>query len=233
MYLPKYLAYCGICSRRNAVDLVENGEVKVNEKIVKEVTYVVEATDKVKYKNRIVKPLEFKYILLNKPKDYLTTVSDEKDRRTVIDLIKDKKIGRIYPVGRLDRNTTGVLLLTNDGQFAQQLSHPKFEISKKYHVVVEKPFFHKDFEKLKQGVRLKDGFVKPDKIYYGKSTSKRHVVVQLHSGKNRIVRRMFEHLGYKVKKLDRVEYAGLTKKGVSIGKWRLLSKKEVEDLKKI
>ncbi|MBD3232020.1 pseudouridine synthase [Candidatus Dependentiae bacterium] len=232
VYLAKYLAYCGLCSRRKAVILIKKGLIKVNEEVIKEVTYFVEPKDIIKYKNKIIKPQDFIYTLLNKPKNYITTLSDEKGRKTVLDLIKNEQMQRIYPVGRLDRNTTGLLLLTNDGQLAQKLSHPKFGISKKYHVVLDKPFLPKDFELLKKGLRLKDGFIKPDKLYYGRSLSKKHIILQLHSGKNLIVRRIFEHLGYKIKKLDRVEYAGLTKKGLSQGKWRLLTKKEIEALKK-
>ena len=230
MFLPKYLAHCGVCSRRKAVDIVKNGDVKVNEKTVRDVTYVVKPTDQVKYKNRVVRLEEFKYILLNKPKGYVTTLSDERGRKTVIELIDTKILGRIYPVGRLDINTTGLLLLTNDGQLAQKLSHPKYEVLKKYNVVLDRLFLKKDFERLKKGIKLRDGFVKLDSVSYAKKDSQKNLVVQIHSGKNRIVRRIFEHLGYRIKKLDRVGFAGLTKKGLSIGQWKILGKKDVERL---
>ena len=233
MYLPKYLAHCGICSRRNAVELVKNGDIKINGKVEKDVTYVVEKSDVVKYKNKVVKPEEFKYILLNKPRGYVTTLSDEKGRRTVIDLInvKLKTKERVYPVGRLDINTTGLLLLTNDGQLAQKLTHPKYQAQKKYLAVLDRPLLKTDFLRLKKGIKLSDGFVKVDSLSYAKKDSQKHLFVKIHSGKNRIVRRIFERLGYMVKKLDRVKFAGLTKRGIALGEWRFLNNREIEKLK--
>ena len=205
MYLSKYLSFCGLCSRRKSVELIKNKQIFVNEKIISDPAYVVKENDKVKYKNKIIKPLDFKYILLNKPKGYITTLSDEKNRKTIISLINDKSLGRIYPVGRLDRNTTGLLLLTNDGQLAQKLSHPSYEVFKNYHVVLDKDFIKKDFEQLKRGIRLKNGFAKVDILSYFKNFSKKHILVKIHSGKNRIIRRIFEYFGYKIKKLDRFQ----------------------------
>ena len=233
MYISKYLALCGVCSRRSAVQIVKSGQIIVNGKVVTDVTYMVLPKDKIKYKNKLIEPQNFKYVLLNKPKGYITTLSDEKGRNTVIDLIKDKSLGRIYPVGRLDKDTTGLLLLTNDGELAQKLSHPSFEISKKYHVVLERNFFIKDFVGLQKGLKLRDGIIKVDFVGYLKNKSKKNVAVQLHSGKNRIVRRIFEHLGYKVKSLDRFMYAGLTKKYLPVGNWKLLKREEIENLKEL
>ena len=233
MYIAKYLAVCGVCSRRKAVEVVKSGEVLVNDKVVKDVTYFVLPKDEVKYNDQIVKPEKHKYILLNKPKDFITTVSDEKGRKSVLDLVKLKSQERIYPVGRLDRGTTGLLLLTNDGQLAQKLSHPRYIVSKQYNVILDRPFAQKDFTILLSGIKLRDGFIKPDVLRYSSSISKKRVAIKLHSGKNRIVRRMFEHFGYKIRKLDRSMYAGLTKKGLQPGKWRFLSKEEVDKLKKL
>jgi 23S rRNA pseudouridine2605 synthase len=233
MYIAKYLAHCGLCSRRKAVELVKEGQITVNDQKVTDVTYVVQPKDKVKYKNRIIKSQELVYILLNKPKDYVTTLSDEKGRRTVIDLIKDKTVGRIYPVGRLDRMTTGVLLLTNDGELTQKLSHPKYEVQKTYHIVLDKAFDKKDFDRLLKGIKLQDGFIKPDKLYFFPNMPKNNIKIELHSGKNRIVRRLFEYFGYKIKKLDRISYAFLSKKGLARGSWRFLTKSETLGLKSL
>ncbi len=230
MFIAKYLAHCGVCSRRNAIELVRTSQVLVNNKVVTDVTYVVKPTDRVKFENKIVKLQPFKYILLNKPRDYVTTLSDERGRRTVLDLIKEKKLGRIYPVGRLDRMTTGLLVLTNDGEFAQRISHPKYNITKGYHVVLDKPFEYADLMKLSKGVRLFDGFAKPDSISYSNKISKRKVTIKIHSGKKRIIRRLFERLGYEVEKLDRFMYAGLIKKDLPIGVWRYLRQIEIDKL---
>jgi len=233
MFLSKYLATNGVCSRRKAVELVKSGEVLVNGKVEKDVTYMVKPSDKVKHKDVIIKPQKNVYILLNKPKDYITTLSDERGRKTVIDLIQNKSIGRIYPVGRLDRSTTGLLLLTNDGNLAQKLSHPSYEIRKRYHVELDKPFKRGDFLKLSQGIKLEDGFIRPDAISCLNDKKNKKISIELHSGKNRIVRRMFEYFDYKIKKLDRVMYAGLPKKGLLVGYWRFLTKEEVDQLKKL
>jgi len=230
MYIAKYIAYCGVCSRRKAIEFVKDGRVAVNGKTVTDVTYVVKEGDRVTYNGNFVCLQSFKYIVLNKPKDYITTVSDEKNRKTVMDLISAKTLGRLYPVGRLDRMTTGVLLLTNDGGFAQKLSHPKYEISKIYHVTLNKSFKRNDFEKLLQGVSLEDGVASVDNLAYMENKTKSDLIIELHSGKNRIVRRIFEHLGYDVKKLDRISFAGITKKGLMRGESRFLTDREVEAL---
>lgn len=232
MPLNKYVAHAGVCSRRDAADLVKSGEVKVNDVVVTEPGHKVAPKDVVKVKNKIIRPSRnHVYILLNKPKDYLTTSEDPQGRKTVLDLIKRATTERVYPVGRLDRNTSGVLLLTNDGDMAQTLSHPKHEIKKVYEATLDRDFTKADFEKLIHGITLEDGFVKPDALGYADPGSKAVVGIEIHSGRNRIVRRMFEALGYDVKNLDRVMYAGLTKKNVPRGKWRLLTEKEIRLLK--
>jgi len=232
MPLNKYLAHSGVCSRRDAVDIIKTGKVKVNGEVMREPGYKVAPTDTVIVNGKklnIVKDLV--YILLNKPKDYITTTEDEKGRKTVLDLIKNATKEKIYPVGRLDRNTSGVLLLTNDGELTQKLTHPSNEIKKLYAVTLDRPLSKADFEKIVEGVQLEDGLAKVDALGYTDPKDKSQVGVEIHSGKNRIVRRIFEHLKYDVKNLDRVIFAGLTKKNVERGKWRLLSEKEVRDLK--
>lgn len=232
MPLNKYVAHAGICGRREAAELIKKAEILVNGKPVTEPGYKVAATDEIKYKGKVIYALNNPvYILLNKPKDYLTTVDDPRGRKTVIELIKHATNQRVYPVGRLDRNTTGVLLLTNDGELAQKLTHPSFQIKKIYEVGLDKPFIKKDFEKMINGVTLEDGFIQPDAISYADADDKSVVGIEIHSGKNRIVRRMFEHFGYRVIKLDRVLFGNLTKKNVQRGKWRLLAEKEVRLLK--
>jgi len=232
MTLNKYLAYAGICSRRQAVDYIKKGLVKVNSKVVIEPGYRVEKEDKVTLKNKPLQTENKIYILLNKPKDYITTVSDERGRRTVLDIVKGVVKERVYPVGRLDRTTTGLLLLTNDGQLAQKLSHPSNEVKKVYSVVLDKPLEYEDIKKIREGVRLIDGVLPVDKIFYVEGKSKSHVRIQIHSGKNRVVRRLFRELEYKVVKLDRIDYAGLTKRGLYLGRCRDLTSHEIFCLKK-
>ncbi|MBD3273358.1 pseudouridine synthase [Candidatus Dependentiae bacterium] len=236
MYLFKYVSKSGICSRRKSSELIKSGQIKVNGNIIKDLYYEVLDKDVVEYKNSVLQLPKLIYILLNKPKDYLCTLADPRGRRNVLDLIEDKTLnafGRIYPIGRLDRMTTGLIILTNDGDLTQKLAHPKYQIPKGYRVLLDKVFTKKDFEKLKQGLKLKDGFISIDKLHYASGKKKSNVEVFIHSGRNRIVRRIFEHLGYKVKKLDRFNYAGLTKKGLTVGKWRRLTKKEINYLKNL
>jgi len=228
--LNKYIANAGICSRREADKLIEAGVVKVNGETVTTLGYKVKPTDIVEVEGQKIKNEKKVYILLNKPKDYLTTTKDPKNRKTVMELIKGAVKERVFPVGRLDRQTTGLLLFTNDGELADKLMHPKSNVPKLYHVTLNKNFSGSDFEKLVKGIELEDGFIKPDALSYvmGK---KNELGIQIHSGKNRIIRRIFEHLGYDVIKLDRVMYAGLTKKNLPRGKWRFLTEKEVNFLK--
>ncbi len=228
--LNRYIANAGVCSRRDADNLIESGEVKVNGNVITEMGYQVKPGDVVKYGSRTLNPEKMLYVLLNKPKDFITTTDDPNDRRTVMDLVKNAGPQRIYPVGRLDRNTTGLLLLTNDGELASKLTHPSFEIRKMYQAELDKPISTEDFEKLKAGVELEDGFIKPDDLAI--VTPDAQVVgIEIHSGRNRIVRRMFEALGYEVTKLDRTVYASLDKKDLPRGNWRFLTEKEVIKLK--
>jgi 23S rRNA pseudouridine2605 synthase len=230
--LNKYVAHSGLCSRRDAADLVKQGRVSVNGKPVTEPGTKVLATDTVKVNGKtIVISNNHVYILLNKPKDYITTTEDPTGRKTVLDLVRRATTERVYPVGRLDRNTSGVLLLTNDGDLAQKLAHPKHEIRKIYHVTLDRALTKGDFEKILAGVQLEDGLATVDALAYAEAKDKAQVGLEIHSGKNRIVRRIFEHLGYDVRGLDRVMYAGLTKKNVQRGKWRLLTDKEIRILK--
>lgn len=232
MPLNKFLAHCGICSRRDAVTLISEGKVKVNGNIATEPGYKVQPADEVKFNNKklfVTKNLV--YILLNKPKDYITTTDDPQGRKTVLELIKKATTERVYPVGRLDRNTSGVLLLTNDGDLTQKLSHPSYEIRKIYEVKLDKVLSKDDFEKIIGGLVLEDGPIQPDSLAYADSKDRSVIGIEIHSGRNRIVRRIFEHLGYDVKGLDRVMYAGLTKKNVERSKWRYLSEKEIRLLK--
>jgi 23S rRNA pseudouridine2605 synthase len=234
MSLSKFIALGGVGSRRKATEIIKKGEVTVNNKIIKEPGYKLKEDDVVTVNGKLIKPEEKVYILLNKPKDYITTVFDEKGRKTVMQLIDIAQNIRLYPVGRLDRATTGLLVLTNDGDLALKLSHPRYEISKTYHVVLDHALKQNDLKQIAQdGVQLEDGLVTIDSLYYVAGEQKNHVIIELHSGKNRVVRRLFEAMGYQVKKLDRVQYAGLTKKNLRSGAWRMLSKQEVNQLKNL
>jgi 23S rRNA pseudouridine2605 synthase len=232
MPLNKFIAHSGICSRRDAADLVKNGEVKVNQQVVTEPGFKVTEADLVTVKGKKIRPTQdLVYILLNKPKDYITTLDDPQGRKTILDLIRRATPERVYPVGRLDRNTSGVLLITNDGELAQTLSHPKNLVKKIYEVRLDKPMTKAHFEQMAMGLELEDGFVAPDVMGYADPKDKSIIGIEIHSGRNRIVRRMFEHLGYDVVNLDRVMYAGLTKKNVTRGKWRFLTEKEIRILR--
>jgi 23S rRNA pseudouridine2605 synthase len=229
--LNKYIAHCGICSRREAAVLVKNGQIMVNGVVHTNPAYEVREEDKISYQGKIIKPQsQLIYLLLNKPKNVITSMNDERGRKTVSDLIKDQVSERIFPVGRLDRNTTGLLLLTNDGDLAQKLSHPSHRMKKIYHVVLDKALTKNDLQNIINGVQLEDGMAQVDGIDYA-NDKKSEVGVEIHIGKNRIVRRIFEHLGYEVVKLDRVYYAGLTKKNLQRGRFRHLTEKEVIQLK--
>ena len=225
--LSKYLAHAGIGSRRKVVDLIKNGSVMVNDATVTDPGHKLSPTDKVVAFGQPVSIQQKVYILLNKPKDYITTVSDERDRKTVMDLLPPDLSVRIYPVGRLDRNTTGLLLLTNDGALAQKLSHPTYQTSKGYHVLLNMPLKHADKDAIMHGVELEDGKVPVDALEFFPQTPHDEVKIFIHSGKYRVVRRLFEHLGYQVVRLDRVFYAGLTKKDLIVGKWRYLTESEI------
>lgn len=229
--LNKYIAHCGICSRREAAELVKKGLVRVNGMVETNPAYEVKKEDSVVYQGKNLK-LEGKkvYILLNKPKNIITTLNDEKGRKTVFDLIKDVVSERIFPVGRLDRNTTGLLLLTNDGELAQKLSHPSHKMKKIYHAKLDKKITKRDLESILNGLQLEDGLAQVDQISIVNNNAA-EIGIEIHSGKNRIVRRIFEHLGYEVVKLDRVLFAGLTKKNIPRGKFRHLTDKEVIQLK--
>jgi 23S rRNA pseudouridine2605 synthase len=232
MPLNKYIAHSGICSRRDAAELVKKQEVTVNGEVVSEPGRKITDKDVVKVKGKKITPSrDFVYILLNKPKDFITTTEDPQGRKTVLDLIRTATTERVYPIGRLDRNTSGVLLFTNDGDLAQSLSHPKNEIKKIYEVKLDKPLAKADFDAILSGITLEDGFIQPDALAYADSKDKTIIGIEIHSGRNRIVRRIFEKLGYDVKGLDRVMYAGLTKKNVQRGKWRLLQEREIRILK--
>jgi 23S rRNA pseudouridine2605 synthase len=232
MPLNKFIAHSGVCGRREAAELVKGGKVVVNGDKIFEPGFKVAPTDKVLVKGKqVYLQKNAVYILLNKPKDYITTANDPEGRKTVLDIIKGATADRVYPVGRLDRNTTGVLLLTNDGELAQKLTHPSFEIKKIYEVTLDRPVAKKDLEAVLAGVTLEDGFVAADACGYANAKDKNVIGIEIHSGRNRIVRRIFEHLGYDVRGLDRVMFANLTKKNVDRGKYRFLQEKEVRLLK--
>lgn len=234
MRLNKYIAHCGICSRRNAAELVKKGEIQVNGVVEHNPAYEVQEGDVIVYKGKEIKLEEKKvYLLLNKPKNVVTTLSDERGRKTVMDIVGGKVKERIYPVGRLDRDTLGLLLFTNDGDLAKKLSHPSHEVKKTYHVVVDKEMTESDLQKIRDTLTLEDGEAPVDKVYFlkGSGTDARHVGIEIHIGRNRIVRRIFSHLGYTVVRLDRVFYAGLTKKDLPRGWSRFLTEKEVIMLK--
>jgi 23S rRNA pseudouridine2605 synthase len=229
--LNKVISNAGICSRREADKLIESGVITVNSKIVTELGFKIKPTDIIHYGGQLLSKEKMVYILLNKPKDYITTMDDPQKRRTILDLIHGACKERVYPVGRLDRNTTGLLLLTNDGELTKRLTHPKYEKEKIYHVELDKPFSKKDMVTVQQGIELEDGFVKVDEISYVENAkTKKEVGVVIHSGKNRIVRRIFESLEYRVVKLDRVVFSGLTKKDLPRGRWRFLTNAEVSML---
>ena len=229
--LNKFLANAGVCSRREADEFIQAGLVTVNGEVVTELGTKILRTDEVKFHDAPVTLEKKVYVLLNKPKDYVTTSDDPQQRKTVMDLVKDVCPERIYPVGRLDRNTTGVLLLTNDGDLASKLTHPKFLKKKVYHVHLDKNLTSHDMDQIREGITLDDGEIKADAIEYADDRDKSQVGIEIHSGKNRIVRRIFESLGYRVTKLDRVQFAGLTKKNLRRGDWRFLTEKEVDMLR--
>ena len=232
MPLNKFVAHCGVCSRRDAVTIIKEGKVKVNGEVIKEPAHKVTERDTVEFNGKkLFVSKNLVYILLNKPKDYITTTDDPQGRKTVLQLTKMATTERIYPVGRLDRNTSGVLLLTNDGELTQKLSHPSYNITKVYEAKLDKSLTKADFDKILGGVALEDGIIKADSLAYADAKDKSIIGIEIHSGRNRIVRRIFEHLGYDVKGLDRVMYATLTKKNVERGKWRFLSEKEIRLLK--
>ena len=234
--LSKFIALAGVCSRRRATEMVAAGLVNINGEIIREPGFRVGDKDIVKVEGRLVTQEEKVYILLNKPKDYITTVSDDKNRKIVMDLIQLSTKSRLYPVGRLDRATTGLLILTNDGELALKLSHPRYEMSKTYHATLQKPLAQSAMNKMvHEGVyledELQDGLVRVDAMCYVKGGTRKEVMVETHSGKYRVIRRMFEALGYDVKKLDRIEYAGLNKNGIRVSQWRHLQQNEVNALK--
>lgn len=230
--LNRYISNAGICSRRKADELISAGVVSVNGEVVSELGHKVDPSkDVIRYNGEVLKREKKIYVLLNKPKDYITTTDDPQERKTVMHLVEKASRERIYPVGRLDRNTTGLLLMTNDGELADRLSHPKNGITKIYHVELNKNLIQGDLNKLQFGLELEDGFIKPDSVSYVTGASKKEIGIQIHSGKNRIVRRIFEHLGYDVVKLDRVVYGNLTKKDLPRGRWRYLDEHELIQIK--
>ena len=231
MRLNKYLAHAGIASRRKADELIKKGLVKVNGEVVTEMGYRVLHTDKVSFQGKNIRPEKNVYVLLNKPKDVISTTKDERRRKTVVDVIRQATRARVYPVGRLDRNTTGLLLLTNDGDLTRKLTHPSCEIEKIYLARLDKNLSEKDFEQIKAGIKLEEGIAKVDDIAFPVPDDHAQVGLELHIGWNRVVRRIFESLGYKVMALDRVVFAGLTKKDLPRGKWRHLTNQEVITLK--
>lgn len=232
MPLNKFIAHAGIAARREAAEVVKKGLVKVNGETVTEPGHKVSEKDEVKVNGKRVFPARnLVYILLNKPKDYITTTDDPRGRKTVLDLIRRATNERVYPVGRLDRNTSGLLLLTNDGELAQKLTHPSHEIRKIYHATLDKPLEKKDFDQVLKGVTLEDGPASVDVLAYADVKDKTQIGIEIHSGRNRIIRRIFASLGYDVKQLDRVMFAGLSKKNVERGKWRFLTEKEIRNLK--
>jgi 23S rRNA pseudouridine2605 synthase len=229
--LNRYIASSGICSRREADEYIKAGLITINGKLVTELGTKIKPGDDVRYNGERIKTERLVYIVLNKPRDYITTLRDPHASKTVMDLVKDACRERVYPVGRLDRNTTGVLLLTNDGKLTKILTHPSHNKLKIYHVTLNKSLTSPDFRKILEGFELEDGFIKADALSYTDPNDKKEVGLEIHSGRNRIVRRMFEHLGYSIKKLDRVYFGGLTKKGLPRGKWRFLDEKEINMLK--
>jgi 23S rRNA pseudouridine2605 synthase len=228
--LNKYIANSGVCSRREADTYIEHGSVAVNGNLVTEMGYKVQPDDVVRFDGTSITPEQKKYILLNKPKNYITTMDDDRGRKTVMDLVSNASKERIYPVGRLDRNTTGLLLFTNDGELAKKLTHPKHDVRKLYHASLDKKLELKDLEKLRGEVIIEGTKVFIDAVSYVDGQPKSEVGIEIHSGRNRIVRKIFEHLGYKVSKLDRVIFAELTKKNLPRGRWRELTNQELSNL---
>ena len=229
--LNKYIADAGICSRRNADMYISSGNVTVNGEVMTTLVYRVKPTDEVRFDGKLLSSEKKEYILLNKPKGFITTTNDEKGRKTVMDLVANATNVRILPVGRLDRATTGLLLLTNDGELTKKLTHPTHGVRKIYHVILDRKLDYKDFMKIQDGLELEDGFIEVDEISYVNDKPKNEIGIKIHSGRNRIVRRIFEHLGYQVEKLDRVVFAGLTKKDLPRGHWRRLTQQEVINLR--
>ena len=229
--LNKYVANAGVCSRREADVIIAKGLVKVNGQVVTEMGMKVSLNDEVTYKGKRLNPEKKVYLLLNKPKGFVTTLDDPHAEKTVMDLVSKACTERIYPVGRLDKDTTGVLLFTNDGELAKKLTHPGYKKKKIYHVYLDKEISEKDIKRISTGFELEDGFIAADEISFVETDDKKQVGIEIHSGRNRIVRRIFEHLGYRVVKLDRVLFAGLTKKDLPRGRWRFLTEREIGFLK--
>ena len=229
--LNQYIAKSGITSRRKADLLIKSGKIKINGIVIQELGTKVSSNDTVEYAGKTIKIEEYKYLVLNKPKDYITTLKDEKNRRTVMDLVVQSCNERLFPVGRLDKDTTGVLLFTNDGDLSQKLIHPKHKIKKVYHVFLNIKIKDTDYRTIKKGFLLEDGQIIVDDIHVVNNSQKKELLISLHSGRNRIVRRIFEFFGYKVLKLDRIMFAGISKKKISRGKWRFLTNKEIGFLK--
>jgi len=228
--LNKYISNAGLCSRRKADELIQQGFISVNENVVKEVGTKVKPTDKVKYKGNLLSIEKKIYLVLNKPKNYITTVKDRYAEKNVMELLQGACNERVYPVGRLDKNTTGVLLFTNDGDLAKKLTHPKYNKKKIYHVFLDKDISQIYLNQILKGIELEDGFIKADAISYVKN-NKSQIGIEIHSGKKRIVRRIFQYFDYEIKQLDRVYFAGITKKNLPKGKWRFLTNEEIRLLK--
>jgi len=229
--LNKYIANAGICSRREADELIKQGLVEVNGKPVTEMGYQVQKTDKVVFDGQTISPEKAVYVLLNKPKGYISTTKDDKARKTVMDLVANASPYRLFPVGRLDRSTTGVILLTNDGHLTKKLTHPSFDVRKIYHVVLDRKLSGDDMQTIIDGIRLEEGVAKVDSISFIEGKPKNEIGVEIHIGWNRVIRRIFQKLGYEVETLDRVMFAGLTKKNIKRGHWRILTELEVNNLK--
>lgn len=229
--LNKYIANAGICSRREADELIKQGLVQVNGNVVTEMGYQVQKTDKVNFDGQNITPEKPVYVLLNKPKGYISTTKDEKARKTVMDLVANASPYRLFPVGRLDRSTTGVILLTNDGHLTKKLTHPSFDVKKIYHVVLDRKLSSEDFKIIQEGIRLEEGVAQIDHISFIEGKPKNEIGIEIHIGWNRVIRRIFQKLGYEVDTLDRVMFAGLTKKNIKRGHWRILTELEVNNLK--
>lgn len=228
--LNAYLARSGLGSRRAVVEHIKKGLVTVNDEVVKEPGHKIQPGDVVRYRDKIFREEKKVYILLNKPKGYVTTAADERGRKTVIDIVAKASKERLYPIGRLDRDTTGLIIITNDGYLSQKLAHPRNKVPKTYYVILDRIFTAEDMQALRHGLSLEDGKAFVDKAVYPKGRPRNHVVVEIHSGKNRIIKRMFHRLGYKVVGLDRTNFATLTKKNLPVGHWRMLTLEEVYDL---